>query len=290
MQTAAFKGISEKLVQFSNTRHINAFTHFDWPESLEEDEFWFSPDALSVSSTKLADGLTHEQLLKLAKWECINSFSLNTTGERELIFSVTQVMDELPLGETKEYLYHLINEENQHMWYFEKFCMKYVGKVYPNKNLPLVKTQITRELEHFMIFARILLFEEIGHYYNIINSKDERVHPFIREINQAHYSDESRHITFGRKVLSELASIGLNSEDDIAYASAELRKTLVVNYNGLHNPSMYRDAGLERPMIIRSKLLDDPVRQDIYKNHILKSAHKAFKKIGINLVYPGDDK
>lgn len=288
MQTTAFEELTEKLVGFSTTRHINAFTHFDWPDAIEEDQFWFSPDALSVSHTDLATELTPEQLLRLAKWECINSFSLNTNGERELIHSVTQVMDELPLGETKEYLYHLINEENQHMWYFQKFCMKYAGKVYPNKNLPMGVAQISRPLEHFMVFSRILLFEEIGHYFNIINSKDERVHPFIREINQAHYSDESRHITFGRKVLAQLAREGLQTQEDLDYASQELKKTLIVNYNALYNPSMYRDAGLDRPMMIRSKLIDDPARQNLYKNVILKSTNKAFARLGVELVYPGD--
>jgi len=284
----SFTEITKKLIKFSAAQHVNAFNYFDWPDYIDEKQYWFSPDALSISETELEQELNEQQKISLSKWECINSFSLNTTGERELIHSVTAVMDEMPLGETKEYLYHLINEENQHMWYFQKFCLLYAGKIYPNKNLPIAETKTSRALDHFLIFARILLFEEIGHYYNIMNSKDERVNSFIREVNQAHYNDEARHITYGRRLLTALAKEGLLSDADIKYANSELAKTLIVNYNALYNPSMYRDAGLSRPMIVRSRLIENEQRQRIYKHKILKSANKAFIACGINLCFPGD--
>ncbi len=113
----SFIKITNKLIKFSAAQHTNAFNYFDWPESIEEDQYWFSPGALSIARTELENELDERQKIALSKWECINSFSLNTSGERELIHSVTEVMDEMPLGEAKEYLYHLINEENQHMWY-----------------------------------------------------------------------------------------------------------------------------------------------------------------------------
>lgn len=284
----SFLKITNKLIKFSVAQHVNAFDHFEWPATIDEDQFWFSPDALSIAGTELNDVLSTVEKIKLAKWECINSFSLNTSGERELINSVTAVMDELPLGEAKEYLYHLINEENQHMWYFQKFCQLYAGKVYANKNLPMESKKIAKSLDHFLIFARILLFEEIGHFYNIVNSKDERVHPFIREINQSHYNDEARHITYGRRLLGVLAESALLTNEDVEYANAELAKTLVVNFNALYNPSMYRDAGLAQPMKIRTQLIENPHRQSIYKNKILKSANKAFAGCGVSLRFPGD--
>lgn len=286
----SFIKITNKLIEFSTAEHASTFNSFEWPEVIDESQYWFSPAALSIAGTEIEDELTDQQKIKLSKWECINSFSMNTVGERELIHSVTGVMDEMPLGEAKEYLYHLINEENQHMWYFQKFCMLYAGKVYSNKSLPMEAAKISRSLDHFMIFARILLFEEIGHYYNILNSKDELVHPFVREINQAHYNDEARHITYGRRLLSVLAKEALHTESDIQYANTELAKTLIVNYNALFNPSMYRDTGLTSPMSIRSRLIEDPKRQSVYKNKMLKSVTKAFMNCGVSLKFPGDDK
>jgi hypothetical protein len=283
----SFIKITDKLIKFSTAAHASTFDSFDWPETIDEDQYWFSPNALSIAGTEFEGELSEQQKIKLSKWECINSFSMNTVGERELIHSVTRIMDEMPLGEAKEYLYHLINEENQHMWYFQKFCTLYAGKVYGSKSMPTEAKKISRSLDHFMVFARILLFEEIGHYYNIINSKDEQVHTFVREINQAHYNDEARHITYGRRLLSVLAKEALHTEEDVEYANAELAKTLIVNYNALFNPSMYRDAGLARPMSIRSKLIESSERQSIYKNKMLKSVTRAFDACGISLAFPG---
>lgn len=289
MSNEAFQKITDKLISNSVTQGVNCFQHFDWPDTLDEGQYWFSPNALSVAHTQKAAELSEAQLIALSKWECINSFSLNTLGECELIESITSVMGQLRLGNAQEYLFHFINEENQHMWFFQKFCRLYGGKIYPSIAIPVEQKKLSRPLNHFLIFARIVLFEEIGHYFNIQNSKDERVHPFVREINLAHYNDEARHITFGRRLLRELAGAALETPADIILASQELSKTLTVNYNSLYNPAMYRDAGLEAPMEFRSYLIKHSERQSLYKNTILKSANEAFKKVGIVLTFPGDE-
>ena len=279
MNTHTFSDRVDRLIQLSVDRHNNAFTQFDWPESLSDDAYWFSPDALSVAGTSWAEQLSTEQLKTLSKWECINSFSLNVTGERELMHEVSRVMHELPIGESRDYLHHLINEENQHMWYFNKFCMSYAGKVYPNKKMQLVKTEISKAVDHFLVFARILIFEEIGHYHNIMNSRDERVLNFVREINHAHYQEEARHITFGRKVLEPLAEAALHSEDDKQLVLNELNKTIQMNIGSLYNPAMYRDAGLPKPMAMRGQLMSDVSRLKVHQNDILKSVAKVFEQL-----------
>jgi len=77
------------------------------------------------------------------------------------------------------------------------------------------KEKIPKDIDHFLVFARVLIFEEIGHYYNIMNSKDDRVNQFVRQINKAHYSEEARHITFGRRLLELLAEKALSSPENI---------------------------------------------------------------------------
>ena len=137
MSSQAFQAVTSKLIANSVSQGINAFAYFDWPQTLEEDQYWFSPDALSVAHTAKRDELTEAELIRLSKWECVNSFSLNTLGERELIENLTNVMEQLKLGDAQEYLYHFINEENQHMWYFQKFCRLYAGKIYPSIAIPV---------------------------------------------------------------------------------------------------------------------------------------------------------
>jgi len=288
MTSTSFQKITNNLIGSSIANGVNAFELFEWPKHLEDDKYWFSPDALSVAHTEKISDFSEQQLISLSKWECINSFSLNTLGECELIQSLTNIMGQLKLGDAHEYLYHFISEENQHMWYFQKFCKQYAGKVYPSLAIPVEQKKIGRSLNHFLVFARIVLFEEIGHYYNILNSKDERVHPFVRDINRAHYNDEARHITFGRRVIRELAEEALTNDDNIVFVNGELSKTLMVNFNALYNPSMYRDAGIESAMALRADLIGHPRRQDLYKNKVLKGANQAFTKIGLTLSFPGD--
>ncbi|MBL4773049.1 MAG: diiron oxygenase [Alcanivoracaceae bacterium] len=283
MQNISLTERTNKLIQLSIDNHIFAFSHFDWPDSLCENEYWFSPDALSIANTAIEKDLSEEQKIKLSKWECVNSFSLNNSGERELIHEVSRVMHELPIGQSKEYLHHLIDEENQHMWYFNKFCNLYAGKVYSDKKLQLKKEKIPKDIDHFLVFARVLIFEEIGHYYNIMNSKDDRVNQFVRQINKAHYSEEARHITFGRRLLELLAEKALSSPENILKIKSELDKSVQMNINALYNPSMYRDTGLEKPMLIRSRLLEDDNRKNIHKNNILKGVKKVFSTLGLDL-------
>ncbi|MBL4660747.1 MAG: diiron oxygenase [Alcanivoracaceae bacterium] len=283
MKNTSLPERANKLIQLSIDNHIYAFNYFQWPDTLPENEYWFSPDALSIANSAVEKELTEEQKIKLSKWECINSFSLNNSGERELIHEVSRVMHELPIGESKEYLHHLIDEENQHMWYFNKFCNQYAGKVYTDKKLQLKKEKTSKVIDHFLVFARVLIFEEIGHYYNIMNSKDERVNQFVRQINKAHYSEEARHITFGRHLLTPLAEQALSSEESTLKIKSELNKSIQMNINSLYNPSMYRDAGLEKPMLIRSRLLEDENRKLIHQNTILKGIKKVFAKLELDL-------
>lgn len=283
MNNLSFQQRADQLVDLSVKNHCYAFERFKWPDQLPENEYWFSPDALSIAGTEFEATLTESQKITLSKWECVNIFSLNNTGERELIQEVSRVMHELPIGTAKEYLNHLISEENQHMWYFNKFCQNYAGKVYPNKKLRLKKQKISKDIDHFLVFARVLIFEEIGHYFNIANAKDSRVNEFVREVNQAHYSEEARHIAFGRRILEPLAEKALEKDEDKNMILAELNQSVQMNLQALYNPSMYRDAGLESPMQIRQKLLDDKNRQEIHHTVMLKGVHKVFKKLGLEL-------
>ncbi len=283
MNNTSFQQRTDQLITLSVKNHCYAFERFEWPDQLTEDEYWLSPDALSIAGTEFESTLSESQKIKLSKWECVNIFSLNNTGERELIQEVSRVMHELPIGTAKEYLNHLISEENQHMWYFNKFCHNYAGKVYPNKKLRLKKQKISKALDHFLVFARVLIFEEIGHYFNIANAKDQRVNEFVREINQAHYNEEARHITFGRRILEPLAEEALSTEEVKDMIIAELNQSVQMNLQALYNPSMYRDTGLESPMQIRQQLLDDEHRQKFHHTVMLKGVHKVFKKLGLEL-------
>ncbi|MGR5555447.1 diiron oxygenase [Vibrio fortis] len=274
---------TDNLSKLSVNKHNYAFSFFNWPQNIEDDSWWQSPDVLSISLTEKFEIFSEEQLKKLSKWECVNTFSLNYTGELELIHEVSRVLNKVTLKDAREYLFHLIDEENQHMWYFHKFCKDYTNTVYPNRKFQLENPVLTPSEEQFLIFARILIFEEIGHHYNIVNAKDERVHPFIREINEEHYKDESRHIAYGRQLLEYLAPAALEGEGSPQMLAKQLQTSIDINIGALYNTSAYRDAGILDPLALRTELMTNPVRMEFHREKLLKHVTRLLIRCGIPL-------
>lgn len=261
-----------KLVKLSRERHVFSFTRFDWSESIPDTEWWLSPELLTIYNTPYYEEAPEAQLKLLSKWECINLFSLNVTGEQELIAGVAELLHTPMLKDANDYLHHFIDEENQHMWYFAQFCEKYGGKIYGNKKIQLSDLKLDPKLAILVRFAQIFIFEEVGHYYNLKIALDDRVHPFIREINDAHRNDESRHITFGRALLVKLAD-GIEQDyppETLQKISEHLRRYIQLTIESLYNPAMYRDAGFASGIAIRTALLAHPSRQAFHSGELLK--------------------
>lgn len=272
------------LVKLSKERHVFSFTRFDWVENITDTDWWCSPELLSIHGTPYFEQAPEAQKKLLSKWECINLFSLNVVGEQELVAGVAELLHTPMLKEANDFLHHFIDEENQHMWYFAKFCEKYGGKIYGNKKIQLSSMKLDSKLSILVRFAQIFIFEEVGHYYNVKIAQDQRVHPFIREINDAHRNDESRHIAFGRVLLAKLAS-GIEQEyppETLQMVSAHLQKYIQLTIESLYNPTMYRDAGFASGIAVRSALLADPVRQNFHSSVLLKKITTLL--IDINLL------
>lgn len=275
----------ETLISLSRERHTNTFNEIEWPDAIPENEWWLSPELLSVHGTEYAETLSEAQLKLLSKWECINAFSLNVEGERELISSLSAQLYAPDLPHIDTYIHHFIDEENKHLWFFAEFCRRYSGKIYSSKKLSLAGERFCREMDFFLLFARIFLFEEIGGYYNVIAGGDERISPFVRMIHQIHHADEARHITFGRTILSQSKEIAFGAADatEREAAIAHLQRFLQVSIEALYQPAMYRDSGIEGGVALRRKLLADPARREHHVSKLLKRPLKFMNEIGIRL-------
>ncbi|MEI1703942.1 diiron oxygenase [Acinetobacter baumannii] len=265
-----------------------AFTRFSWPVNISDNEWWMPPELLSIYGTTYFYSLNESQLKLLSKWECINLFSININGEREVITRIAELTNKPISIDFNDYLYHFILEENQHMWWFENFCKKYAGKFYYSKNLE--KENIFQDyiILAIITLARILIFEEIGHFYNINISKSKIVNSFIRDLNEAHRNDEARHITFGRQVLKDLVCKS-SLLGDLALKKKvheHLFKFLENTINSLYNPDAYKDSRIdmvfkEKGFTIRNNILSSDVRQNFNKKNFSDPIHKIFKDIGI---------
>lgn len=281
----AFTARLDQLVRLSRERHVNSFADIEWVDAIPDDEWWLSPELLSVHGTEFAETLSEAQLKRLSKWECINAFSLNVEGERELLTALSAQLYAPDLPHIDTYIHHFIDEENKHLWFFAEFCRRYGGKIYSSKKVGVANEHFCREMDFFLLFARIFLFEEIGGYYNVVAGGDERVSPFVRMIHQVHHADEARHITFGRAILSQSKDIAFGAADaaEREAAIAHLQRYLQISIEALYQPAMYRDSGIEGGVALRRRLLADPARREHHDSTLLRRPLKFMNEIGVPL-------
>jgi hypothetical protein len=246
------------LVADSTEHH---YTRFKWVDELQEQQWWMTPELLTVAGTAAGQALDEEQLMRLSKWEAINFFSLNIHGIRELLIEVTRRIHTVGFELPSEFFHRFLGEENGHMWFFAQFCRRYGGKIYPDKSFPIGTADQDPGVSNFLVFARILIFEELVDHFNLRMGRDVSLHPLIRDVNQVHHDDEWRHIIMGRKLVG-LFYDGLRDHDKEVRDNLDLylRRYIVTSAQSLYNPAVYRDAGIQEPYQFRESVLNDPAR------------------------------
>ena len=250
--------LAPKLSNASIKKAWDVYSAFDWPDSLPEDNWYMSPELISLYGTDIYDNLTEAQQKKLSFTELCNFFSLVLQGERPLVQGLAH---RLYLKSTEpdvsEYLHHFIDEENKHMVMFGMFLKRYFGKVYPEKKVNIPR-QYAKGEEDVAFLCKALAVEEYGEYYNVVMWHDDRIHPLVSEINRVHHFDETRHLAFGRARLVE--TFNEKSQKWSSEELASFRESLVAylqsSWGDYYNPTMYKDAGLEDGYGLRQLALE----------------------------------
>lgn len=272
----------DRLVELSVDTYYNPYKSFQWADDLPDEQWWMPADLLTVYGTRFMREFDEAQLMRLSKWESINFYSLNIHGIRELLIEVTRRIHMPEFEVPSEFFHHFIGEENEHMWFFARFCLKYGSKIYPDKTIKMNAGEMEPDVETFLVFARILIFEEIVDYFNVKIGKDESLHPVIRQVNNVHHQDESRHIAFGRQIVKRLHQRVSEKYDPARMSELEtyLKRYIETSLQSFYNPAVYRDAGVPEPYKLRSELVKEPARK-IYHEKILSRTTDFLVKSGI---------
>lgn len=275
----------DRLEAMAESDYYNPYTAFDWPETLDENLPWMSEELVTLAGTEEWDALTREQQLALTRHEAVNFFSLNVHGIRELLSEVVLRIHTKTYADASEFLHHFIGEENEHMWFFGTFCLKYGGKVYP----PVPQVGMNRiegvgdAATELIIFARILIFEELVDHFNALMATDQALPEIAREINRVHHQDESRHVAFGRHLFGKLLEqVKESRPEDIPVLATYLEAYLEYSVRSLYNPAVYRDAGLPEPLELRRRLLEHPARHAAH-DRILNRTRKFLARNGLQV-------
>lgn len=254
-----FRTILDRLVAMSERDYYDPYKLFQWPETVDEDGWWMSPELMTVYQNPAAAGLDATQLRRLSKWESVNFYSLNVHGIRELLTEIIARIHTPAFAVASEYFHHIVGEENDHMWFFATFCLKYAEKIYTSRAMTFAGPGIP-EADTFLLFSRLLIFEELVDVFNQRIGDDERLDPTIRQINSVHHQDESRHIAFGRQIVAllhrdlrkRLTVAQLGSLEDY------LKRYMRSSAESLCNPAAFRDAGIPDAYALRRAVVAAP--------------------------------
>jgi AraC-like DNA-binding protein len=280
-----FRSVLDRLSSKSIDDYYNPYRLFQWPEALPENMWWMSPELTTTHGSESAAGLDQERLYALSRYESLNFYSLNVHGIRKLLIEVVERIHSAGFESSSEFFHHFIGEENEHMWFFAEFCLRYGEErgIYqePGGGAEVPST-VSAKAENLLVFARVLIFEELVDHFNARMAVDERLHETIRAINRIHHQDESRHIAFGRELV-DLLYADLRetaTEDELHDISTYLRRYITHSFESLYNPRVYRDAGVENPYELRAELLASPARAAA-EQRVMRKTVRHLEKTGL---------
>jgi P-aminobenzoate N-oxygenase AurF len=273
--------VLDRLSSMSIEDYYNPYQMFQWPDTLPEEMWWMSPELTTTYETDVAEELSPEQLFRLSKLESVNFYSLNVHGIRELLIEVTQRIHTDEFATPSEFFHHFIGEENEHMWFFAQFCLRYGPKIYKQARGG-AETIPPSNAASLLVFARILIFEELVDHFNSRMAMDERLHDTIRQINRIHHQDESRHIAFGRELVRILFEgfRGTATPEEVEQVEDYLKRYLTYSFESLYNPQVYKDAGIPKPLEIRQRLLTGP-RRPAFEAQVFRKTRSFLTKNGL---------
>ncbi|MEU1505333.1 diiron oxygenase [Kitasatospora sp. NPDC005748] len=280
-QDGRFLEILDRLTTKSIDDYYNPYKLFEWPDSLPEEMWWMSPELTTTHGTEAARRLTEKELHALSRYESINFYSLNVHGIRELLIEVTKRIHTTGFETPSDFFHHFIGEENEHMWFFAEFCLRYGRKIYrqpAGANVEIPRSNV----ESLLVFARILIFEELVDHFNSRMALDDRLHETVRGINRIHHQDESRHIAFGRELVTALAADvrQTSTEEEMRDIAGYIRRYMTYSFETLYSPQVYRDAGIEDPHGLRRQLLESPQRAE-FEQSVYRKTAKYLEKTGL---------
>ncbi|MFY9268943.1 MAG: diiron oxygenase [Candidatus Manganitrophaceae bacterium] len=247
----------EKLCEASKKEYANPYSSMEWPEALDPEGWFMSPELISIYGMPAYDRLTEREKKRLSFYETVNFFSLNIHGEKSLVEGLARQLYQKGNQEISPYLHHFLDEENKHMIYFGGFCTRYAGKIYRDRKMVFPRDHAPGE-EGFLFFAKVLIFEEIVDAYNVKMSKDGRLAPIARQINLFHHRDEARHLVFGRHLVKDLfhRCASAWSDEVVQGVRGYLASYFSAVWKEYYNPDVYKDAGLEDPYRLQGEAFE----------------------------------
>ncbi len=248
-----------RLSASSRRSYQNPYEAIVWPDELAREQWFTTPELVSLHGTPWWDELSDDGRKALSFWEAVNFYSLNIHGERFLMEGIAHRLYRPGWEEVAEYLHHFLDEENKHSVWFGTFCTNYAGKIYPDRNVAFPR-ELAEGEEDLLFFAKVSIFEEIVDRYNVTMARDDRLVAVARRINANHHAEETRHLVFGRRIVAELWRQWVDRwpPEVVDGIRTHLAGYVTATWREYYNPDIYRDAGFADPWAVAREAWDDP--------------------------------
>jgi len=247
----------QRLEQLSIKNKVDPILDIDFEEIPSTSDFWLSEEFISIYNTAEYKQLSLENKKTLSQKEFCLLCSITATGEKEAIININKILLKKKYSKYFPYIYRLIQEELNHIYMFKTFSEKY-GTFYPilysYAQGDITKSQDINELA---IFVHLLIFEEVGDIMNNFMVEDETLPELVRVLSQVHNADESRHISFGRKVVLDILNkIQDNiASEELITLQIHLESFIDTRHRDFFNIEIYKSIGIENSFNFRKKLV-----------------------------------
>ncbi|GAC49425.1 AurF N-oxygenase family protein [Gordonia aichiensis] len=238
--------VSARLVDSAARSSRNALVEIDWDEPMDPTLYGCSPEWSTLYGTPYWAEMTEEQRVRLTRHEASSVMSIGIWFEmllQQLVLRDQYLTDR----HRPEYWFAMteIADECRHSLMFAKASEKLCGTSYvPHPRIGKAAKIFAATTGGEIAYGGILAAEEILDVFQRGCTRDERVLPFIRTVNEIHVLEESRHMRFAREQIREsMADVGPLRRHASAFYTALAASYI---FTSLVRPQAYADAGLDK--------------------------------------------
>jgi len=283
---SALVELANKLVLISERQTTPSFARVRYPDELDRRHPVMPPELTTLLGNPAYEELDADTKWRVGLLETVNFFSLNIHGEQALVAELAnRLYRERWSGDgttVSRYLQHFIHEENSHTYMLAEFCTRYYGRVMPEIVFRFEHPSLSRAGRDLLFFGRVYVLEMFLHFVNRAAVRHGDLEPTARAIHRSHDEDESRHIAFDRAMLDALVSQmrheGLDLE--IATVAALLGKYAEYAFSRLVNPRIYRELGLQDPLLLARQVQSTP-RWTELKARYRQGQERHLRQVGL---------
>ncbi|TLG08787.1 diiron oxygenase [Nocardia cyriacigeorgica] len=261
--TAAQTQRARQLLSSSVGNSYDPHVDIDWDAPLVEGKWFLSEKFCSLAGTELWDSLTMEQKLLCSREELAASIGNGIWTEHVLMTLVSRYIYDRDITSPEvQFALTEVADECRHMIMFAR-VLETIG-TQPHR-APWKIQEAGRVLKHaaptVVLWALLLLTEEIFERIQRELARDESVQPVVRAMSRIHVVEEARHIGFARAELARV--LPRMSAPQRAALRTMVATSVPLFIDGLFSKEMYRRAGLD-PKQARAAAKNNPVFREVF--------------------------